>query len=1399
MSEVKQVKVDNWGIYFLQRLKHFFNRTDYCDLTLQFQDNAQLKVHRLVLSACTEYFELLERTCEMYEDCLVMPDDLKADVVVPIINFMYTGQLEFKTDLLEKLYQTSLVMQMPVLTKLLASHRHTSKSNHKARPAPTSHYGKRFIKHTKSTPSPSSSSSSATTKRSYSNTFENVDTLKAKKPYIVNAQVNDKNVIQDSVSSNPKFPIFSEKNKHLAKEPRPTRYELPEELDEDNIFDNSFTNISYTSTPLMVHPKTTKQYTSKRIKLFEEGSSSRFVQGSSNDIVECKKISFNDSPFIDENSVVDESDTFQSLQGKDDSKDASQLFDQIIDKNDWPNITIETKKNKQSGSLEHAKIISEVLKKYPHLVKTNKHIKLKILNSPTKPKKGRSSNTNYEDKDVVKVKSEPDFTYQSDVFDSKEAARLIALGAENVSGPWICLICGTPGKALHFTSYYNFRKHLVDVHNEKPVPNICEYCGFKSQKRNYLVHHQLTKHGVEPPARYNFPRCNYCPYIALNEALMVKHKLTHNDVKSLRKNVLLMSVYSQKIGNKYGGDRKNNLQCIYCLRNFLRENNLYAHLKTDHKEAAKNDGFIDDSDEEMQEEEEKLKTKHSISESSDYIEVEVPVHFTNSFEDNNIQYQIERRSDNNIHIESKKSRISQAKQKILNPGFSMQEQNSPSLSTQQKTRTINASLKRNDFLQELCAPSSNTLNNDDIVVIDNKEYIVQDYQLIPKKEKGVEDYIITNTGNSSKDESIQSIIPTTAMEFHNIQNTSPNPKVFVKKSTNVNQPIQIVVSNEEEYKALVSNQSVIFDDGDSNKTLAVLAPGASSLETATIDLDNTQSNDMMIIQDDFTMNVSEAVAANNSNIVVVYSHPVEDQNKRYQIITSEGVEAQFVPSSAIMTQNYETVTTCSPVVNAHTELDNTWQTNIQANINKLPISSSDTELHTMTVAESVTIAPESDSSHNLNVNEFAGDPIKTTESVPININSSNINAENQVTENNFNSCTVLPNITEEIKNVPVCQPSAIITLGHPTMITTSLQKTIAETNIQSSPSTDTDASSLMNNFIPTSSITTIDETIRTETLEPITESTDEATCNNLSPPYAEEILEQQEDQTSVTNTQAVIENEIETNTKPLNENIICEVDNLIHQPRSSDEHVITEQSDVPLVQEDVNNDNEKLEQPLNVMEVDETIENIAGDIGINPDIITKTVSPKNTEDSEGMPVTKVALAQIENLTSEWSEDESETIVDNENKSDVSSSEVKNDDTGETSEVEESIENIQHEVDKQVSRDIVPYTVDEDLSSQDDKSSKLTEQPEDNKEVNDVQAVSKEKISLLLNDWDDNDSQEDSTPTTSENNKSDQAMVAPNNENIEIDSVTVDNPDLSKNDSIKRLVSDWDEDDEENKE
>lgn len=125
MGEIKSVKVDNWGVFFLQKLQNFFNKTDYCDLTLQFRDNSQLKVHRLVLSACTDYFNVLEQTCEMVDDALIMPNELQADVVVPIVNFMYTGTLEFELKMYGKLLRTAKDMNMTVLLKLLEAHRRT--------------------------------------------------------------------------------------------------------------------------------------------------------------------------------------------------------------------------------------------------------------------------------------------------------------------------------------------------------------------------------------------------------------------------------------------------------------------------------------------------------------------------------------------------------------------------------------------------------------------------------------------------------------------------------------------------------------------------------------------------------------------------------------------------------------------------------------------------------------------------------------------------------------------------------------------------------------------------------------------------------------------------------------------------------------------------------------------------------------------------------------------------------------------------------------------------------------------------------------------------------------------------------------------------------------------------
>lgn len=134
MVENKQVRVDNWGTFFLQRLQTFFNKTDYCDLTLQFDGNVQLKVHRLVMNACTDYFHILEQTCEMVDDVLMMPPDLTPDIILPIVNFMYTGMLEFQMANYQRLYKAAELMEMPVLTKILDAQK--SKVAHVKQPRP---------------------------------------------------------------------------------------------------------------------------------------------------------------------------------------------------------------------------------------------------------------------------------------------------------------------------------------------------------------------------------------------------------------------------------------------------------------------------------------------------------------------------------------------------------------------------------------------------------------------------------------------------------------------------------------------------------------------------------------------------------------------------------------------------------------------------------------------------------------------------------------------------------------------------------------------------------------------------------------------------------------------------------------------------------------------------------------------------------------------------------------------------------------------------------------------------------------------------------------------------------------------------------------------------------------
>lgn len=159
--------------------------------------------------------------------------------------------------------------------------------------------------------------------------------------------------------------------------------------------------------------------------------------------------------------------------------------------------------------------------------------------------------------------------------DSKTMHALIAKGAENMTGPWLCLRCGIGGRPISIPSYKSFRRHLINIHKEKIDPRICEHCGWKAIKKQELIEHYQTEHNikikVETTTRSNLP-------------------LPTTQLKSL---------HAKAPAPQAATTSKKEIQhCIYCNKVFSKESLLYTHMKTAHKEKARLDGVIDFSDDE---------------------------------------------------------------------------------------------------------------------------------------------------------------------------------------------------------------------------------------------------------------------------------------------------------------------------------------------------------------------------------------------------------------------------------------------------------------------------------------------------------------------------------------------------------------------------------------------------------------------------------------------------------------------------------------------------------------------------------------------------------------------------------------------------------------------------------
>lgn len=257
-------------------------------------------------------------------------------------------------------------------------------------------------------------------------------------------------------------------------------------------------------------------------------------------------------------------------------------------------------KSETGSPVNHAKIISEVLKKYPHLVKNNKNIKLKIMQkggtsvttTATLPKEAQPKSVAARmvatksavtaaaaaaAKTTPPAKLTPAPATQPKKIDSRTMHALIAKGAENLTGPWLCLDCGVNGRPISIPSYKGFRRHLINVHGLKIDPRLCEHCGWRSTNRKELHYHILIEHQIKPPQDLQYPKCGLCNFVAVDQPALRRHKEDDHQNQS-----------SQQ-------------QCIYCSKTFAKEIVLYQHMRAHHKEQAQEDGVMDFSDDEAYE------------------------------------------------------------------------------------------------------------------------------------------------------------------------------------------------------------------------------------------------------------------------------------------------------------------------------------------------------------------------------------------------------------------------------------------------------------------------------------------------------------------------------------------------------------------------------------------------------------------------------------------------------------------------------------------------------------------------------------------------------------------------------------------------------------------------------
>lgn len=250
---------------------------------------------------------------------------------------------------------------------------------------------------------------------------------------------------------------------------RPSRFIVPDEIAVPDT-EASFESISYESKPLQTASQLKKEDENSTFENLRRGYTNKRAttalpsappnkKPNLDEIKELAEAQSQRNELIGEDIKADvqNPDGVQESEeaSDDDDYDGDQYFDDEGSDDDYSknqknsSTTVVKQTTKQitvsdcsGGNIDHAKILGEVLKKYPNLVKNPKNIKLKIMQ---KPSQSNSSQTTAivrvvkQDGESKIITSTPQQRQQPKKIDAKTMHELIKLGAENQKGPWLCL------------------------------------------------------------------------------------------------------------------------------------------------------------------------------------------------------------------------------------------------------------------------------------------------------------------------------------------------------------------------------------------------------------------------------------------------------------------------------------------------------------------------------------------------------------------------------------------------------------------------------------------------------------------------------------------------------------------------------------------------------------------------------------------------------------------------------------------------------------------------------------------------------------------------------------------------------------------------------------------------